>query len=251
MFRTGDIGRFRPDGNIEYMGRRDKRVKIFGFPVEPEEIEGILTQHPGVREAAVLTRRDSLGDKRLAAYVVAEPDQLLTSSLLRSYVKERLPSHMVPAAFVSVDALPRTADGGVAYHLLPELDEARPELKDEFTPPSNSVEAALAKIWAEVFGLKQVGINDNFFHLGGHSLLATQVISRARDAFRTELYLCDLFESPTVAKLAAKLTEDPEKKAGIERAAQLMINLDQLSEEELDVLLARRRAAGAESAGAG
>ena len=194
LYKTGDLARYRPDGNIECLGRLDDQVKIRGFRIELGEIEGVLRQHPGVREAVVLASGDESGDPaaalgagtRLVAYLVADQEHAPTSTALRRYVREKLPSYMMPSVFVRLDALPLTPTGKVDRQALPAPDWAKPELHDTFVSPRTPVEARLANIWAAVLGRERVGMHDDFFALGGHSLLATQVMSRVHSAFQVE-----------------------------------------------------------------
>jgi len=203
LYKTGDLARYLPDGNIELLGRSDRQVKIRGFRIELGEIEAILTQHPRVREAVVIAREDQPGDKRLVAYVVGSPSsEDVTPNALRDFLVKLLPDYMVSNAFVILDAMPLTPNGKVNHRALPIPDTATFCLGATFVEPRNSVEQEVAEIWLQVLGIDKVGIYDNFFQLGGHSLLATQVISRIRKTFEVELPLRCLFESPTVAGLA-------------------------------------------------
>ena len=205
LYKTGDLVRYRSDGNLEFLGRIDNQVKIRGFRIELGEIEAVLAQHPSIRETAVLIREDRPGDKRLVAYIVAT--EQVQSSDLRSFVAERLLNYMVPSAFVFLDTIPLTPNGKVDRRSLPAPDTSNIQLDGEFVPPSNPTEELLATIWADVLGAKRIGINDNFFELGGHSLLATQVISRCCQTFSVEIALQSLFESPTIAALARTITQ--------------------------------------------
>ena len=198
MYKTGDVARYLPDGNIEFLGRVDHQVKIRGFRIELGEIEAALGQHPAVREAVVLAREDMPGEKRLVAYVVGNS----TADELRGFLKDKLPEYMVPAVFVPLDALPLLSNGKTDRRALPEPDRTRPELDEAFAAPRTPTEELLAGIWAQLLDLERVGVHDNFFDLGGHSLLATQAVSRIREAFQIELPLRLLFEVPTVAGLA-------------------------------------------------
>ncbi|MBA2448198.1 MAG: amino acid adenylation domain-containing protein [Chloroflexi bacterium] len=202
LYKTGDLARYCPDGSLEFLGRLDDQVKIRGFRVEPGEVEVVLGQHPAVREAVVLAREDQRGDQRLVAYVVAVQDSTPTPTDLRGFLRAKLPEYMVPAAFVPLAALPLTPNGKVDRRALPAPDRSGPELDSGFVPARTPVEATLARMWAEILGLDRVGIHDDFFALGGHSLLATQLVSRVRDAFRVDLPLRRLFETPTIAGLA-------------------------------------------------
>ena len=205
LYKTGDLARYRPDGNIEYLGRGDHQVKIRGFRIELGEIEGTLARHPAVLEAIVLVHGDESGDKRLLAYVTAREETHPTASELRAFLKERLPEHMMPAAFIVLDAFPLNANGKVDRRALPPFDARRPELDEAFVACRTPTEELLAEIWAHVLGVQRIGIHDNFFQLGGHSLLATQVVSRIREAFKVEMPLRHLFETPTVAGLAERI----------------------------------------------
>ena len=201
LYKTGDLARYLPDGNIEFLGRADHQVKIRGFRIELEEIEAALRQHPAVRQAAVLAREDAPGEKRLVAYVVAKA----TAEELRRSVRDKLPDHMVPAVVVLLDALPLLSNGKIDRRALPAPDRARPELDGAFVSPRTPTEQKLAEIWAQLLGIELVGVHDNFFDLGGHSLLATQAASRMREAFEVEIPLRRLFEVPTVAGLAESI----------------------------------------------
>ncbi|NEP35138.1 amino acid adenylation domain-containing protein, partial [Moorena sp. SIO3B2] len=199
IYRTGDLGRLRPDGSLEFVGRKDFQVKLRGYRIELGEIEAALAQHSQVKEAVVIAREDSPGDKRLVAYVVATASQPVISQL-RSLLKTQLPDYMMPAAFVVLESLPLTPNGKVNRRALPapELD---PTASASFVAPQTPSQELLADIYGSVLGIKPVGIHDNFFELGGHSLLATQVISRLRETFSVEIPLRSIFEAPTVAQL--------------------------------------------------
>ncbi|MCP4669117.1 MAG: AMP-binding protein, partial [Deltaproteobacteria bacterium] len=195
LYRTGDLGRYLPDGNLEFAGRADHQVKIRGFRVELGEIEAVLGRHPAMRECAVTLR-----DDRLVAYVAADA----AGRELRELLRAQLPDYMVPAAFVFLDQLPRTPSGKLDRRALPAPVATPPE---SFAIPRGAEEEILAPIWSEVLGAERVGAGDDFFELGGHSLLATQVLSRVRDAFGIELRVRVIFESPTVAGLARAIRE--------------------------------------------
>ncbi|HEY7216731.1 MAG TPA: amino acid adenylation domain-containing protein, partial [Thermoanaerobaculia bacterium] len=199
LYRAGDLVRWMPDGNLEFLGRVDDQVKIRGIRVELGEVEAALAAQPGVREAAVIVREDVPGDRRLVAYVVGGG----TAAVLRGALRERLPDAMVPTAFVTLAALPRTPNGKVDRKALPAPEQRGCE--EGYLPPRTPVEEVLAGIWAELLGIDRVGAADNFFELGGHSLLATQVTSRLRGAFGVEMPLRDLFEAPTPAELAVRV----------------------------------------------
>jgi amino acid adenylation domain-containing protein len=202
LYKTGDLARYLPDGNIEFLGRMDNQVKIRGYRIELGEIEAVLSQHPAVQQAVVLARDDIPGDKRLIAYIVNANGSAPSAHDLRSYLQQKLPDYMMPSAFVFLDTLPLTPNGKLDRKALPAPDQSRADFDDAFVAPRTPVEEILANIWADVLKLDKVGIHDNFFHLGGHSLLATQVVSRVNHSFQINLPLRRLFETPTIAGLA-------------------------------------------------
>ncbi|HBB30918.1 MAG TPA: hypothetical protein DDZ80_13165 [Cyanobacteria bacterium UBA8803] len=206
LYKSGDLARYLPDGNIEFLGRIDNQVKIRGFRIELGEIEAVLAQVASVRETVVIAREDLPGDKRLVAYIVAqEPEPIIDE--LRRLLKQKLPDYMVPSAFVLLEALPLTPNGKVDRHALPAPDISKESFAEKFVAPRTSTEEIIANIWAEVLRLARVGIHNNFFELGGNSLLATQVISRLQKAFSLEMPLRMLFETPTVAGLSQSLAK--------------------------------------------
>jgi amino acid adenylation domain-containing protein len=205
LYKTGDLVRYLPDGNIEYLGRIDNQVKIRGFRIELGEIEAVLGQHPAIRETLVVVREDVPGDKRLVAYVIPKQEPALTISELRHFLKEQLPNYMIPSAFVMLETIPLTPNGKVDYLALPAPEMAQLELEETFVAPRTPVEKQLASIWADVLKLEQVGVYNSFFDLGGHSLLGMQVMSRLCQAFGVELPVRSLFEAPTVAELAKQI----------------------------------------------
>ncbi len=218
LYKTGDLARYLPDGNIEFMGRSDHQVKVRGFRIELGEIEAVLSQYPAVREAIALVREDNPGDKRLVAYIVAnselrgghgdtDPTHSKFINHLRVFLKQKLPQYMMPSAFVLLEAMPLTPNGKIDRRSLRAPDTNTAEFESNFTEPRTPDEQLIAEIWAEVLGLERVGIHDNFFELGGHSLLATQAISRLREAFQVEVPLRSLFESPTVATVTESLLQ--------------------------------------------
>jgi acyl-coenzyme A synthetase/AMP-(fatty) acid ligase/acyl carrier protein len=217
LYRTGDIARYRPDGNIEYLGRSDHQVKVRGFRIELGEIEAVLSQHPVVQEAIVLVREDVPGDKRLVAYVVASQFNPKSNDL-RHFLSERLPEYMVPSIFVQLEAIPLTPNGKADRKALPEPDTTRPELDNAFIAPRTPIETKLAEIWAEVLRVERVGIRDNFFELGGDSILSLQIVAKAN---QTGLKLTpkELFNHQTIAELATVIltTEGLQTEQGLVR----------------------------------
>jgi amino acid adenylation domain-containing protein/FkbH-like protein len=215
LYKTGDLVRFLPDGNIEYLGRMDYQVKIRGLRIELGEIESVLGQHKEVRQAIVTVREDTPGDKRLVAYVVPQAGAHLSIAEAREHLKKSLPDYMIPAAMVEMEELPLTTSGKVDRKRLPAPEYGATGSGKEAKTARTSTEEIIAEIWAEVLKLQQVGVEDDFFELGGHSLLATQVISRMKLAFKTELPLRVLFESPTVAGLARQVEAMARQKRGL------------------------------------
>jgi acyl-coenzyme A synthetase/AMP-(fatty) acid ligase/acyl carrier protein len=235
IYRTGDLGRMLPDGCLVHLGRKDFQVKIRGYRIELAEIEMALIDTGTLKEAIVLAREDSFGEKRLIAYVV--PNQAAPSiHELYSFLIERLPDYMLPSTFVFLDTLPLTPGGKVDRRALPAPDKTRPDLKTTFVAPSTPVEKRLAGIWAEVLNKEPVGIHDNFFELGGNSLLATQVISRISDALSVALPRRSLFETPTLAGLADQITQ--QLTVAHDEMAELLAELEGLSEEDAQRLVA-------------
>ena len=248
LYKSGDLVRYLPDGNIEFLGRIDHQVKIRGFRIELGEIESVLGQHPAVREAIVVAREDSSEEtdtpenpkstKRLVAYVVARKEKSLASTDLRSFLRQKLPDYMVPSAFVFLDSLPLTPNGKLDRNLLPTPDQNRSELEESYVAPRTPVEELLAQIWVKLLKVDKVGIHDNFFDLGGHSLKATQVMSRVREAFQVDVPLRHLFEAPTVAELALKIDPEASGSSKIEEFARSLSEVESLSEEEIERQLA-------------
>ncbi len=203
LHTVGDVAHYRPDGALAFLGRRDQQVKLRGFRVELGEIEAVLGQHAGVQEAVVLVREDRPGDARLVAYIIPQQEAAPAFEELRRFVQQNLPDYMTPAAVVTLETWPLTPNGKVDRRALPAPDGMRPGLENAFVAPRSPIEELLASRWADVLGLERVGVHDNFFDLGGHSLLATQVMSRVHQVSQTELPLSNLFDTPTVAGLAA------------------------------------------------
>ena len=204
LYKTGDLARYLPDGNISFIGRIDNQVKIRGFRIELGEIEAILTSHPQVDRAVVIATGENTSNKRLVAYLVANSE--ITTQQLREYLKAQLPDYMVPSAFVTLDSLPLTPNGKIDRKALPEPD-GKINRENEYIAPRIQSEQIIANIFAQVLNIENIGIEDNFFELGGHSLLATQLISRIRSAFSIEISLRALFESPTVAQLDQTISQ--------------------------------------------
>ncbi|PYV86437.1 MAG: hypothetical protein DMG05_19735 [Acidobacteria bacterium] len=205
LYKTGDLARLLPDGQIAFLGRIDDQIKIRGYRIEPNEIVSALNRHPNIRESLVVAREDASGDKQLVAYVVLHSDSGLAHTDLCHFVSHSLPEYMVPAAFVQLEAFPLTPHGKIDRAALPEPTTEN-RLKDEsFEAPRSPVEERLAGILTILLGVPEIGIDDNFFQMGGHSLLGAQVIAQVRDGFGVELSLRSLFENPTVREMSAEI----------------------------------------------
>ena len=201
LYKTGDLARWREDGNLEYLGRADHQVKIRGFRIELGEIESVLKSLPGVRDAVAVAREDHPGDKRLVAYLVGPARNAAAVPDLRAALRQRLPDYMLPGALVWLEQLPLTPNGKIDRKNLPAPDQPN-RAQEDFVAPRNPIEEQLATIWRQVLHLNQVSVLDNFFNLGGHSLLAIQVASRVREVLKVELPLFAVFTAPTIAALS-------------------------------------------------
>ncbi len=210
LYRTGDLVRWVAGGRIEFLGRRDHQVKLRGFRIELEEIEATLRQQPDVRDAVVVVREKTPGDKRLIAYVTAEGEAVLTPEDLRFCLKEQLPQYMTPHAVVLMEEFPLTPNGKIDRRALP-APATQSESRETFVAPQTHTEKAVIWTWTNILGIEPIGLNDNFFELGGHSLQATRVVSQLREAFQVELSLRSFFETPTVAGLTALIEESRQK----------------------------------------
>jgi amino acid adenylation domain-containing protein len=208
LYKFGDRGRYRADGEMEFLGRRDQQIKIRGFRIELGEIESALVANKAVREAAVLVREDMPGEKRLVAYIVPAQQPAPTTTELHSFLKEKVPEYMLPSAFVMIDTLPLTHNGKLNRDALPAPDASRPALTSSYLPPSTELERRIAEIWQDVLGVERIGMHDNFFELGGHSLLLVQMHARLNETLWQEVSIIELFKYPTIASLAAFLGQD-------------------------------------------
>lgn len=211
LYRTSDLARFMPDGDIEFAGRIDQQVKIRGFLIEPGDVEAALLQHPAIRETVVVARGDSTGGKRLVAYYVPAPGQTTAAvDELRRFLKTKLPEYMVPAIFISLEAMPLMPNGKIGRSALPDVGSERPELEEAYVAPSTDNEEVLAAIWAQVLGVERVGVNDNFFALGGDSIRSVRVVSLATER-GLNCTVQQLFEHQTVQTLARVVTTGEEE----------------------------------------
>ncbi|WP_139253735.1 non-ribosomal peptide synthetase [Hydrococcus rivularis] len=244
LYRSGDMARYLPNGELEYLGRIDQQVKIRGFRIELGEIEAVLAGYPDVAEVVVLAREEVSGDKRLVAYVVprlGNNDSMTTN--LRQWLQNKLPDYAIPSSFVLLDALPLTANGKVDRQALPALEPTRPHLEAIYIAPRTPIEKALSEIWSELLNLDRIGIHDNFFELGGHSLLATRLLSRIRSYFEVELPLKSIFTVGfTIAELAKVIRQYQLEGQDDEEIASFLEELGELSDEE--ALIAVNRVSG-------
>lgn len=242
MYKTGDIARWLADGNLEFVGRNDDQLKIRGFRVELGEIVARLQEHPAVEEAAVIAREDTAGEKRLVVYyrassqhVFHDPESLLSD--VRSFLRERLPEYMVPAAYVRLESLPLTPNGKLDRKALPS-PQGNAYAVHKYESPQGYLETALAAIWAEMLKLEQVGRHDDFFALGGQSLLALRVLFRVNDCFQTELSVSTLLEYSVLMEFAEKLRSISGRSAELEKIAKIWLTIHRMTPEELKAALA-------------
>lgn len=246
LYRTGDQVRWLPNGQLEYVGRLDEQVKVRGYRVELGEIEAVLSRHPNVRCCVAVARAgDTVSDVRLVCYVVARSPELPVAQM-REWCQAQLPSYMIPAAFVLIDELPLTANGKIDRRALPEPDWTGSAPDVECDPPQTETEKQLAAIWQDVLNRENIGRNENFFRIGGHSLLATQVVSRTQILFQLPIPFRIAFDAPTISEFAKRIEAlqacardgsglDP---GPMTQTIPSIVNLDNLSEEELDEYLA-------------
>ncbi len=213
LYRSGDLTRYRDDGNIEYLGRLDHQIKLRGFRIELGEIENALSRHPQVSNVAVIAHEDKDGNKRLIAYIVANMDHALEVADLKNFLRQNLPDYMVPTDFILLDELPLTPNGKLDRRALPLNVSSRSSRKEDFIAPRNELETGLAEIWKELLGVTTIGVKDNFFDIGGHSLLAVRLMARIQQRFDRELPLSTVFQGATIEYLAEQLGKQIEPKA--------------------------------------
>jgi amino acid adenylation domain-containing protein len=206
LYKTGDLARYLPDGNIDFLGRIDHQVKLRGLRIEPGEIQAALSQHPAVQESVVVMREDLPGNKRLVAYVVYPPNKTPLAADLRGFLKAKLPDYMIPSAFVMLDALPLTPSGKVDRRALPAPDRGRPETEESSATPNTPMQSLIAEIWREALGLEHVSVYDNFFDLGGHSLLSIEVIAKLEKKLGVRVHPRE-FVAQTLGQLASSYEE--------------------------------------------
>ncbi|WP_066383167.1 non-ribosomal peptide synthetase [Anabaena sp. CA = ATCC 33047] len=209
LYKTGDLARYLPDGNIEFLGRVDNQVKIRGYRIELEEITTVLSQHSSVQQAVVLLQEDETGNQRLVAYIVPRKDVIANVDDWRDFLKSKLPEYMIPSAFMKLKTLPLTSNGKVNRQALPMVDLLNETTENAFVPPRESIELQLKNIWEEILQIRPIGVKNNFFEVGGHSLLAVRLIARIEKSFQQKIPLSAFLKNPTIEHLAGILRQEP------------------------------------------
>jgi amino acid adenylation domain-containing protein len=238
LFRTGDLGRIRPDGCLEHLGRKDRQVKIRGIRIEPAEVEAVLAEHPSVRQAIVTAYEEAPGQKELVAYVVPAPDMRPSATVLREYLRGLLPGQMVPTAFVALDRIPVTTNGKVDRRALPPPEVHVRQSEGQFVAPSTFLERTIVRTWEEVLGVPGIGVLDRYFDLGGNSLKAMQIITRLQNALEYVLPLESLFVMATVKEQAAAIEQHLAATTNGDENTTLIAELEAMSDEEAERQLA-------------
>jgi amino acid adenylation domain-containing protein len=233
LYRTGDLARLRGNGDFEFIGRIDQQVKIRGYRIELPEVQLAVASHPDVRQAFVMVREDQPGDKRLVAYVTLQRELPYAADALRQYAKSKLPEYMVPAAIVRMESIPLTPHGKIDREALPAPHD-RPQTATALVEPGTDLEQAVARIWAELLAVENVGLNDNFFDLGGDSLLGMRLVVALRDTFGIDLPLRHLFNSGTLREFCAMLGSNQPQAGRLEKMARILEEIEQMSGDELE-----------------
>ncbi|MCI0491096.1 MAG: amino acid adenylation domain-containing protein [Blastocatellia bacterium] len=239
VYRTGDLGRWMADSNLEFCGRIDNQVKIRGKRVELEEIESMLSGHQAVSECALILQDQGDGDQRLIAYVATS--SAVSSSALKGFLSDRLPDYMIPSAILFLDNLPRTHSGKIDRLSLPDPDHQRPEVSRGFVAPRTPMERLIAEIWQQVLQVEGVGVFDDFFELGGHSLLTTQMLNKLRQTCGVEYPAASFFDAPTVAALASGIEAMQADQEETEKIRRIMEQVSKLPDEEVRALLRQKK----------
>jgi acyl-coenzyme A synthetase/AMP-(fatty) acid ligase/acyl carrier protein len=247
-YNTRDLGRLLEDGCLVHLGRMDSQVKVRGLRVDIAEVESVIADHPGVKAAAVSAQENVNAEVRIVGYIVPRSKSALDVSDINAFLRDRLPDHMIPSNFLFLDSLPLT-NGKLDRRALPKPDNRRPNLKAQFVAPRSEVEKKLADIWSVVLVIDPIGVEDNFFDLGGHSLTASQVITRVLTHFRLDLSIKALFDSPTVAEMAAIIEQNQAKRANDAELAQMLCEVEAMTEEEAQKSLAVESAQGSKGNG--
>ena len=236
---TGDVGRILPNGSLEHLGRKDSMIKIRGLKADLSEIEAVLANHSSLQEVVVVAKDKPTIERMIVAYYVQKSGLETNVPELRTYLAEKLPSHMIPTNFVRLEAFPLTATGKVNRRDLPNPGKSRPLLATEYMTPRNDLERTLSQIWSEVLDLDEVGVRDNFLDIGGHSLAATRIVSRVVAQFRIEISLQSLFQCPTVAEMAAEIEKHLETISNEKQLAAVIDELESLSDEDAQRLVSQ------------
>lgn len=229
IYKTGDLAKYLPDGNIEYLGRADGQVKVRGYRIELGEIEVALGKHNSVNQCVVIVREDEPGDKRLVAYVIPKSENEFHQNDLRKFVKDKLPDYMMPSAFVQMKVFPRTPSGKVDKRNLPKPEFKRPELDSIYVEPKTDLEKTLSKIWSSLLKIDKVGVNDNFFDLGGNSLMALQMIAKLKTEHGIDLPVVKLYQHPEISSIVKFLSSDSTSQSYAERAKARIVKEKSLS----------------------
>lgn len=240
LYKTGDLVRWLPSGEVEYLGRIDHQVKVRGYRIELSEVEARIAEHPQVREIAAIAKPDASGSHRLIACIVTH-DSALTAGEMRLFLKDRLPEFMVPSAFVFFDRFPLNRNGKVDRKALLDMDNLLINSEESYVAPRHEIDEVLAKIWSELLEIERVGIDDHFFDLGGHSLLATQMVSRVRETFQVDVPMDQLLAAGTIAGVADALVRHEKVPGQIEKIARVRKKLDAMSPEQVAALLAAKK----------
>jgi amino acid adenylation domain-containing protein len=235
LFKTGDMAYFRPDGQLEFLGRIDDQIKIRGHRIEPNEIVAVLRRHAAIEACTIVAHKSISGEKQLIAYIVTKPDTKVAASDLRSHLATHLPDYMLPESFVLLSSLPLNASGKIDRLALPQPNASNTLRDVSSIEPSTPIEKRLAEILESLLGVNRIGADDNFFLLGGHSLLGTQLIARVQDAFGIELSLRVLFDSPTIAELSGHIEQ------------LIVARLEGMSEDEAERILGAQADSAKES----
>lgn len=233
LYRSGDLCRYLPDGDIVFIDRIDSQVKVRGFRIELGEIESMMMNHPQVKEAAVVAQEGEKGEKRLVAYAVTETGEVIDSGEMRKYLKQMLPDYMIPSAYVFKEEMPLNSNGKIDRRALMEEEQKGLEAKATYQEPRTYIEETLAGMWKEVLGIERVGIKDNFFEVGGHSLMAAQIMARVKRNFGVEIPLRLMFDEPTIERLAISIVETQTEQLEDEEMAKILADLEEISDAEV------------------
>jgi amino acid adenylation domain-containing protein len=245
VYRTGDLGRFLPDGIVEFLGRMDQQVKVRGYRIELGEIDAVIERHRAVKEAVTVVRESESGNKSLATYIVPAQRPGADVEELQRYLTDQLPDYMVPGIIVRLDKMPLTANGKIDRRALPDPADIELTGRASYAEPRNAVEEVVVRIWEEVLGVEKIGINDNFIMMGGHSLAAMQVLARLRKTFQIGVPVRVLFEARNVAELVQAMSAEERIPGRLEKIARVVKKIEQMGEDDVSRILEARRRDGA------